>query len=194
MTPRETFEAFVERINAQDPDGLAELLARPEIVAVGEAGLDFHYDHSPRPAQREAFRRQIRLARDVGLPIVVHTREADEETARWIAARRPDADVEALTARFRQADIWIDGAFALEQGFIFSAMILSALTVAVIERQFFRAALQQQRVHGAAPAQRQQGRAGRSPRRPARRRCGARCRRCCRSRPRRAARSARPSS
>ena len=50
-------------------------------MAIGEIGLDFHYDHSPRDAQREAFRRQIRLARDVGLPIVVHTREADEETA-----------------------------------------------------------------------------------------------------------------
>ncbi len=51
------------------------------IVAIGEIGLDFHYDHSPRGAQREAFRRQIRLARDLGLPVVVHTREADEETA-----------------------------------------------------------------------------------------------------------------
>ena len=49
-------------------------------MAIGEIGLDFHYDHSPRDAQREAFRRQIRLAREVGLPIVVHTREADEET------------------------------------------------------------------------------------------------------------------
>ncbi len=51
------------------------------IVAVGEIGLDFHYDHSPRPVQREAFRRQVRLAREVGLPVIVHTREADEETA-----------------------------------------------------------------------------------------------------------------
>jgi TatD DNase family protein len=50
------------------------------IVAIGEIGLDFHYYHSPRPVQREVFRRQIRLARDVGLPIVVHTREADDET------------------------------------------------------------------------------------------------------------------
>lgn len=46
-----------------------------------------------------------------------------------------------LLTRFQQADIWIDGAFALEQGFIFSAMILSALTVAIIERQFIKAAL-----------------------------------------------------
>ncbi len=51
------------------------------IVAIGEIGLDFHYDHSPRDTQREVFRRQIRLAREVGLPVIVHTREADGETA-----------------------------------------------------------------------------------------------------------------
>jgi TatD DNase family protein len=62
-------------------DELRGLAREGRIVAIGEIGLDFHYDHSPREAQREAFRRQVRLARDVGLPIVVHTREADEETA-----------------------------------------------------------------------------------------------------------------
>ncbi|MFN8092829.1 MAG: TatD family hydrolase [Vicinamibacteria bacterium] len=61
-------------------DELRGLALDGRIVAIGEIGLDFHYDHSPRPVQREAFRRQIRLARDVGLPVVVHTREADEET------------------------------------------------------------------------------------------------------------------
>jgi TatD DNase family protein len=60
---------------------LRTLAREKRIVAVGEAGLDFHYDHSPRPVQREVFRRQVRLAREVGLPLVVHTREADEETA-----------------------------------------------------------------------------------------------------------------
>ena len=50
-------------------------------MAIGEIGLDFHYDHSPRPVQRDAFRRQVRLAREVGLPVIVHTREADQETA-----------------------------------------------------------------------------------------------------------------
>ena len=62
-------------------DQIRGLAGEGRIVAVGEIGLDFHYDHSPRPAQREALRRQIRLAREVGLPVVVHTREADEETA-----------------------------------------------------------------------------------------------------------------
>ncbi|HEX9203394.1 MAG TPA: TatD family hydrolase, partial [Vicinamibacteria bacterium] len=62
-------------------DELRGLAKDRRIVAIGEIGLDFHYDHSPRPVQREAFRRQVRLAREVGLPVIVHTREADEETA-----------------------------------------------------------------------------------------------------------------
>jgi TatD DNase family protein len=62
-------------------DELSGLAREGRIVAIGEIGLDFHYDYSPRAAQRETFRRQIRLARDVDLPIVVHTREADAETA-----------------------------------------------------------------------------------------------------------------
>ena len=61
-------------------DGLAELLAEPEVVAVGEAGLDHHYDHSPRPVQREVFEAQIRLAHEHELPLVIHTREAWPET------------------------------------------------------------------------------------------------------------------
>jgi TatD DNase family protein len=60
---------------------LRALAESREIVAIGEIGLDFHYDHSPRAAQVEAFRRQVRLAREVGLPVIVHSREADEETA-----------------------------------------------------------------------------------------------------------------
>jgi TatD DNase family protein len=62
-------------------DELRGLAGDRRIVAVGEIGLDFHYDYSPRPVQREAFRRQVRLAREVGLPVIVHTREADDETA-----------------------------------------------------------------------------------------------------------------
>jgi TatD DNase family protein len=62
-------------------DELRGLAREGRIRAMGEIGLDFHYDHSPRDQQREAFRRQVRLAREVGLPVIVHTREADEETA-----------------------------------------------------------------------------------------------------------------
>ncbi len=50
------------------------------VRAIGEIGLDYHYDLSPRDVQREVFRAQVRLARETGLPIVVHAREADEDT------------------------------------------------------------------------------------------------------------------
>jgi TatD DNase family protein len=69
---------------------LAALAAAGSIVAIGEIGLDFHYDLSPRDVQIEVFRRQIRLARDVHLPIVVHSREAEEETAAILAEERAE--------------------------------------------------------------------------------------------------------
>ena len=56
------------------------LAAKPGVVAIGEIGLDFHYDRSPRDRQREAFRQQIRMARELKMPIVIHSREADQET------------------------------------------------------------------------------------------------------------------
>lgn len=61
-------------------DGLSEVLDRPEVVAVGECGLDHHYDHSPRAAQREVFAAQIALAHTHQLPLVIHTRAAWDET------------------------------------------------------------------------------------------------------------------
>ena len=59
---------------------LEELVRQPRVLAVGEIGLDYHYDHSPRDVQREAFGRQIRLARRQDKPIIVHTREAEADT------------------------------------------------------------------------------------------------------------------
>ncbi|OGN42162.1 MAG: LuxR family transcriptional regulator [Caulobacterales bacterium RIFCSPHIGHO2_01_FULL_70_19] len=60
---------------------LTELAARPKVVGIGECGLDFHYDLSPRDVQAAVFRRHIEAARRTGLPLVVHTREADETMA-----------------------------------------------------------------------------------------------------------------
>ncbi len=61
-------------------DTIVDLLAGPGIVAVGEAGLDYYYEHSPRDAQREAFARQIQLAHTLDLPLVIHTRDAWADT------------------------------------------------------------------------------------------------------------------
>ena len=59
---------------------LKQLAAHPKVVGYGEIGLDFHYDHSPRDTQRQRFREQITLARELQLPIVIHTREAQDDT------------------------------------------------------------------------------------------------------------------
>ncbi len=59
---------------------LSELLCHPKVVALGEIGLDYHYDHSPRDVQRDVFVEQMRVARDARKPIVIHTREAWEDT------------------------------------------------------------------------------------------------------------------
>jgi len=56
---------------------LVSLAGRPRVVGIGECGLDFHYDLSPREVQADVFRAHIQAARDTGLPLVVHTREAD---------------------------------------------------------------------------------------------------------------------
>jgi TatD DNase family protein len=61
-------------------DTVAHLLGGPGVHAVGECGLDYHYDHSPRDVQRAAFVEQVRLAHHHGLPLVIHTREAWPDT------------------------------------------------------------------------------------------------------------------
>jgi TatD DNase family protein len=65
----------------ENPDLMAETLiglaARPKVVGIGECGLDFHYDLSPREVQAKVFRVHVAAARETGLPLVVHTREAD---------------------------------------------------------------------------------------------------------------------
>jgi TatD DNase family protein len=67
-------------------DSIVPLLASPRVVAVGECGLDYHYDHSPRDVQRAAFAAQIGLAHERGLALVIHTREAWDDTFDILAA------------------------------------------------------------------------------------------------------------
>ena len=72
---------------------LEELAAHPRVVAVGECGLDFFRDLSPRDAQRRAFSAQIELARGAALPLVVHVREAGDEAMAQLAAEAGDLTV-----------------------------------------------------------------------------------------------------
>ncbi len=75
-------EAFPEE------QALAELASHPAVIGIGEAGLDYFYDRSPRDVQAEVFRRQIRAARLADLPICIHTRDADEDTVSILKEER----------------------------------------------------------------------------------------------------------
>lgn len=70
---------------AEEPDiTTADLIGHtehPKVVAIGEAGLDYHYDNSPREAQAIGFRRHIAAARETGLPLIIHARDADDDIA-----------------------------------------------------------------------------------------------------------------
>jgi TatD DNase family protein len=70
----------------QGVDTIRGLLDAPKVVAVGECGLDYYYDHSPRPVQRAVFAEQVRLAHALRLPLVIHTRDAWDDTFAILAA------------------------------------------------------------------------------------------------------------
>lgn len=79
----------VAKVPAEDWDKLAEIAALPETVAVGETGLDYFYEHSPREEQRQWFRHQLDLAARLGKPVIVHTRDADDDTFEILKEKRP---------------------------------------------------------------------------------------------------------
>jgi TatD DNase family protein len=75
------------------PDQLIALAAHPKVVGLGETGLDFHYDLSPRLVQERVFRTHLEAARATGLPPIIHAREADEDIVRILAEERPPPGV-----------------------------------------------------------------------------------------------------
>ncbi|WP_448592043.1 TatD family hydrolase [Thermoflexus hugenholtzii] len=82
---------MASRFSSQLLAQLRSWARHPRVVAIGEIGLDFYRDRSPREAQQEAFRAQLELAGELGLPVIIHQREAREavmeELERWLAAR-----------------------------------------------------------------------------------------------------------
>ncbi len=72
---------------------LVSLTQHPKVVGIGETGLDFYYEHSPRARQEAVFRAHCAASRATGLPLIVHTRDADPETAAILAQEKPPAGV-----------------------------------------------------------------------------------------------------
>ncbi|HMF56178.1 MAG TPA: TatD family hydrolase [Pyrinomonadaceae bacterium] len=98
---------------------LSHLLgASPRIVALGEIGLDYHYDNSPRDIQRDVFRRQLRMACAVRLPVIIHSREADEDTVEIICAELKDYERAGVMHCFGGS--WALAEAALQSGFMIS--------------------------------------------------------------------------
>ncbi|MBS3927338.1 MAG: TatD family hydrolase [Sphingomonadales bacterium] len=75
---------------------LLEVAAHPRVIAIGETGLDYYYDHSERETQKALFRRHISVARETGLPIIIHTRDAEDETAAILAEEMEQGAYPAL--------------------------------------------------------------------------------------------------
>jgi TatD DNase family protein len=106
---------------AEEPDipagTIVEAVRHPRCVAVGEAGLDFHYDKSPRDVQERVFRVHIGAARESGLPLVIHARNADEEMIRILTEEhgrgRFDAVLHCFSSGRRLAEVGVDLGFYL---------------------------------------------------------------------------------
>jgi TatD DNase family protein len=97
-------------------DRLRELAAHPKVLAVGEIGLDYHYDFSPRDVQLSVFERQLALAAEAEKPIVIHTREAWEDTLAAVAALPHGGIMHCFTGDAAQARQALDRGFHLSFG------------------------------------------------------------------------------
>jgi TatD DNase family protein len=103
-----------EAAGVADPAAaVRELVGHPRVVAVGECGLDFYRDYAPRDDQRRAFAAQIDVANEAGLPLVIHTRAADDETFAMLEATRVPVVLHCFGSVGRLDD-------ALERGYMVS--------------------------------------------------------------------------
>ena len=101
-----------------DTAKLVERAAHPRVVGIGESGLDYYYDHSDRSAQQASFRAHIAACRETGLPLVVHTRDAEEDTLAILADEMGKGAYPGVIHCFTASGAFADA--ALELGFYIS--------------------------------------------------------------------------
>ncbi len=105
------------------PEVIATLAAAPGVVGIGESGLDYFYEHSPREAQQQSFRAHVRAARLADVPLVIHTREADADTARILREERADGPFAFLLHCFSSGRALAEEAVASGGYVSFSGML-----------------------------------------------------------------------
>ena len=108
-----------KEVNTLVMENIRELTKNKKVVAIGEIGLDFHYDNSPRDVQRKWFIEQLKLAKDLDLPVVIHTREASQETYD-ILKNNQDGTVRGVMHSFsgsaEMANLYVDMGFYISIG------------------------------------------------------------------------------
>ncbi|WP_078593266.1 TatD family hydrolase [Evansella clarkii] len=77
-------------LNQEYLNWIRDLASHPKVVAIGETGLDYHWDKSPKEAQKDAFRKQIQLAKEVKLPLIIHNRNADEDVVKILKEEKAE--------------------------------------------------------------------------------------------------------
>jgi TatD DNase family protein len=117
-------------LNDQTYAELHALASEPEVLAVGEIGLDYHYDHSPRETQKEVFARLVNLARELKKPIVIHTRSAPADTID-ILTREGAKDVGGIIHCFSEDRPFAEKALDLGFDISFSGIVTFKSSVAI---------------------------------------------------------------
>jgi len=108
-------------LDAGAADRLADLVREPDVAAVGETGLDYHYDHAPRAAQRDAFAWHLAQGAACGKPVIVHAREADHDVARLLT--EAPAGTRGVMHSFAGSPELLEAALARGFSVSFSGMI-----------------------------------------------------------------------
>ncbi len=112
---------------AEEPDvttaRLVELAKHPKVVGIGESGLDYHYDNSPRDQQAAGFRVHIDAARETGLPLIIHSREAEDDTARILEDEMGKGAFKPLLHCFTSRAALAERALALGACISFSGIV-----------------------------------------------------------------------
>lgn len=96
-----------------DTAKLVEHAGHPRVVGIGETGLDYYYDHSDRERQQRSFRSHIAACRATGLPLIVHTRDAEEDTLRILREEREEGPYSGVIHCFTASGAFADAAMAL---------------------------------------------------------------------------------
>ena len=108
-----------KEVNTLVMENIRELTKNKKVVAIGEIGLDFHYDNSPRDVQRKWFIEQLKLAKELDLPVIIHTREASQETYD-ILKNNQDGTVRGVMHSFsgsaEMASLYVDMGFYISIG------------------------------------------------------------------------------